>query len=210
MRRFLHILLVAVGLSGFLAGTAAAARMDLSQQDLADLTRAEDYLNAIKSIKARFLQVAPDGALSQGNLYINRPGRLRFDYDPPKPVLVVSDGGWVVFYDQEVNQTSRLPLQSTPLFELVRSEIKLRDSVGVKKVERGPGTLRVTLFDPDREEQGSITLVFEDQPFVLKQWLVRDAQGLETRVTMTDMQVNVRLDPDLFTLFSPNYDDFDQ
>lgn len=201
LHRILLVLGIVVGLAA--AGPVAA----LTPQDRDDLGRIEDYLNGIKSLKARFVQVAPDGGLSEGDLYLNRPGRLRFEYDPPVPMLVVSDGSWVVFYDREVEQTSRAPLQSTPLFALVRSEIKLRKSKSVKSVERGPGSLRVTLHDPDRADQGSITVVFADQPLGLRQWLVHDAQGQVTTIAMSEMQLNPRLDPGLFTLFSPDYDD---
>lgn len=203
MQRLHRILCLAAIAIGLAAGPAAA----LTPQDRDDLGRIEEYLNGIKTLKARFIQVAPDGGISEGDLYLNRPGRLRFEYDPPVPMLVVSDGSWVVFYDREVEQTSRAPLQSTPLFALVRSEIKLRQSKSVKAVERAPGSLSVTLYDPDRADQGSITVVFTDRPLGLRQWRVHDAQGQVTTIAMTEMQFNLRLDAELFTLFSPDYGD---
>ncbi len=205
MRRPLHHILLLLGIAAGLA--VAGPAVALTPQDRDDLGRIEDYLNGIKSLKARFIQVAPDGGRSQGDLYLNRPGRLRFEYDPPVPMLVVSDGSWVVFYDREVEQTSRAPLQSTPLFALVRREIKLRKSKSVKNVGRGPGSLSVTLYDPDHADRGSITVVFADRPLGLRQWRVHDAQGQVTTIAMSDMQFNLRLDPGLFTLFSPDYDD---
>ncbi len=182
---------------------AAPAKAELTEQDRADLARVETYLNSIQTLKARFLQVAPDGGLSHGDLYLRRPGRMRFEYDPPVPILVVADGIWVVFVDKEINQVQRLPLGSTPLSALVEGEIELQDSVAVDAVERSPGLLRVTLHDPDNPEEGALILVFTDEPLGLRQWQVRDAQGQETTIAVSEMQFNLNLDPALFVFFEP-------
>ncbi len=181
----------------------APAAAPLSEQDLADVARVEAYLNSIQTLKARFLQVGPDGGLSEGNFYLRRPGRLRFEYDPPIPVLMVADGTWVVFYDSEIEQVTRVPLNSTPLAVLVRDPIRLQGSVTVTRVERATGTLRLTLLDSDEPDEGSITLVFSDRPLALRQWLVRDPQGLETTIAMSKVQYNLILDPALFVFFEP-------
>ena len=193
------LLLIAVVLG---TGPAAAAAA-LSDLDLADIARAEAYLNSIQTMKARFIQVGPQGGLSEGNFYLRRPGRLRFEYDPPIPVLVVADGTWVVFYDSEINQVTRLPLGSTPLAVLLRDEIRLRGSVTVTEVERATGTLRITVIDTEAPDQGTITLVFSDRPLALRQWLIRDPQGLETSIAMSRAQFNLILEPTLFVFFEP-------
>ena len=197
----LRSILVALTLGVGIGQAPAAA--PLSEQDLADVARVEAYLNSIQTLKARFLQVGPDGGLSEGNFYLRRPGRLRFEYDPPIPVLMVADGTWVVFYDSEIEQVTRVPLNSTPLAVLVRDQIRLQGSVTVTRVERATGTLRLTLLDSDAPDQGSITLVFSDRPLALRQWLVRDPQGLETTIAMSKAQYNLILDPALFVFFEP-------
>ncbi|HUN52422.1 MAG TPA: outer membrane lipoprotein carrier protein LolA, partial [Candidatus Sulfotelmatobacter sp.] len=146
-RRALLALMLAVGAGLLLAPGAHAA---ISAQDQADLTRVENYLNGIKSLDAKFVQIAPDGSLSDGRLYLLRPGRIRFEYAPPSPILVVADGTWIVFHDNELKQTTRVPLGSTPLSILMRDKVTLDGAVTVKKVERAPGSLRVTLFDTDK------------------------------------------------------------
>ena len=129
--------------------------------------------------------------------------RLRFEYDPPIPVLVVADGTWVVFHDSEINQVTRLPLGSTPLAVLLRDEIRLRGSVTVTEVARATGTLRITVIDSDATDQGSITLVFSDRPLALRQWLIRDPQGQETSIALSEIRYNMILKPELFVFFEP-------
>ncbi len=201
MRAALRPLLLLIAVVLGTGPTAAAAA--LSDLDLADIARAEAYLNSIQTMKARFIQVGPEGGLSEGNFYLRRPGRLRFEYDPPIPVLVVADGTWVVFYDSEINQVTRLPLGSTPLAVLLRDEIRLRGSVTVTEVERATGTLRITVLDTDAPDQGTITLVFSDRPLALRQWLVRDPQGLDTSIALSQTQYNLILKPELFVFFEP-------
>ncbi len=206
MRAALRPLLLLIAL---VLGTGpAAAAAALSDLDLADIARAEAYLNSIQTMKARFIQIGPQGGLSEGNFYLRRPGRLRFEYDPPIPVLVVADGTWVVFYDSEINQVTRLPLGSTPLAVLLREEIRLRGSVTVTEVERATGTLRITVIDTEAPDQGTITLVFSDRPLALRQWLVRDPQGLETSIAMSQIQFNLILEPNLFAFFEPIDEDY--
>lgn len=183
--------------SAFISATPAVDAA-ISVQDKADLTRVESYLNGIKSLDAKFVQIAPDGSLSDGKLYLLRPGRIRFEYAPPSPILVVADGTWIVFHDDELKQTTRVPLDSTPLSILMRDKVALEGAVTVKRVERAPGSLRVTLYDTDKPKEGQLTLVFSDQPLVLKQWVVQDAQGQSTTVALDKMETNVDFKQSLF------------
>src|SRR5450759_5655024 len=87
---------------------AAEPRFVPTERDRADLSRIETYLNALRALKARFLQVAPDGAVSGGVVWLERPGRMRFQYDPPSPILLVAGHGVVLFHDRQLNQTSNV------------------------------------------------------------------------------------------------------
>lgn len=200
MKRFLLALVLA------LAAVPAAAQQ-LSDRDRADVARIEAYLNTITSLRGRFLQVAPDGAVSEGKVWLRRPGRLRFEYDPPVPVLVVADGLFVVMHDKELGQVNRIPLGTTPLSVLLRDEIKLAGGVAVKGVERQPGTLRVTVFDTDRPREGELTLVFSDMPLALRQWVVTDARGLSTSVSLANVEFNLPLEGRLFVFTDPAPDE---
>ncbi len=199
------------GLAFAMVGGAPARGVEagLSAEDEADLARVEVYLNGIRTLAGRFVQIAPNGAVSGGRIYLRRPGRLRFEYEPPTPILIVADGIWLVFYDSELGQVTRLPLSATPLGILVEDQIRLRGRTAVRRVDRQPGSLRITLFDPERPDQGTLTLVLGDRPLVLRSWVVTDAQGLETAVALLNVKANVKLDPKLFVFIEPQSSDDD-
>ena len=192
----------ALAAAGWLALAAPAAGADADPASdpaaEADLARIVDFLNGIRSLKARFVQVAPDGGVSEGEMFMRRPGRLRFAYDPPMPLLMVADGLWLVLWDKELDQIDRVPLASTPLGFLVRDEVSFGDPIVVRRLERQPGLLSLTVFDRRREDEGELTLVFTEAPLSLRQWLVTDAQRLQTRVSLFGVETNIPLDGRLF------------
>ena len=123
-------LLPAAGLLlGAGAASAADAPMQLSDEDRADLKRVAGYLDGIHSMSSRFQQVAQGGALSFGKIYIRRPGLLRVEYEPPVPVLLVSDGTWVDYYDSQLDQLTQIPLDQTPIWFLVQQWAARRPSL---------------------------------------------------------------------------------
>jgi outer membrane lipoprotein-sorting protein len=169
-----------------------------SAQDHADIARIEAYLNSIRSMKARFVQTAPDGGISQGVAILQRPGRMRFQYDPPSPFLLVANYGILVFHDSQLNQTSNIPLSRTPLGILLADHASLSGDVGVTRFVRLPGQLQVTVVRTANPGEGSLTLVFADNPLTLRSWTVVDQQGKQTRVTLTNMEVGATVDAKLF------------
>jgi outer membrane lipoprotein-sorting protein len=168
--------------------------------DAADIRRVEQSLNSFETLQTRFTQIASNGQVSEGELYIRRPGRMRLAYKPPVPLLVIADGTWLVVYDVETKHADRYPLASTAMRVLVQRDVKLGDRLAVKMIERGNGILRATVFDRERPADGQITLVFEDlaNRLVLRQWEVLDAQNLLTRVMLGEPKVNIALDAKLF------------
>ena len=199
----------------FLAGALAAllapalpaftqmAGAQMSGADARDLARLSNYLNGVKTLEGTFVQIGHDGELSEGLFYLRRPGRIRFEYKPPNPALVVADGTWVGVYDTRLNTLDRIPLKSTPLHLLLRKKVDLRKEDAVQSIERAPGLMRVTAIDPDEPDQGSITMVFAENPLELRQWIVVDPQGLTTTVALSEMRSNVKLDPNLFFIEDP-------
>jgi len=174
-----------------------------STQDRTDLGRVEAYLNALHTLKARFLQVAPDGATAQGVAWLERPGRMRFQYDKPSPLLLVAGHDLLVYYDRELKQTTNIPLDSTPLGLLLRDNLTLAGDVTVTGLARVPGQLQVTLVRTKSPGDGSLTLVFADQPLALRQWTVVDGQKQETTVSLFDVQFGGTFDPAMFTFIDP-------
>jgi outer membrane lipoprotein-sorting protein len=170
----------------------------LTDQDHADLGRIETYLNGLRTATATFLQVADNGGVARGRMYLSRPGKMRFEYEPPTPVLMVSTGGSLVYYDSLLKQTSYLPIDSTPLGLLLRDTIKFGSEVTITRFERGLGTIRISLVETKSADQGSLILTFADRPLALKQWTVIDQQRKATTVTLMELQADVKLDPKLF------------
>jgi outer membrane lipoprotein-sorting protein len=181
----------------------APVAQPLSARDRADVARIEAYMNGLRSLKARFLQVAPDGAITQGTAWLERPGRMRFQYDPPTPLLLVAGHGLVVFNDRQLNQTSNIPLSSTPLSLLLSDNLKLSGDVTITNISRQPGQVAVTLVRTASPGDGSITLVFAENPFALRQWSVTDAQRQETRVSLFNVELGGHFDEDLFRFIDP-------
>ncbi len=177
----------------------------LSPQDQADISRVEAYLNSIRTLKARFQQVAGNGQVSGGQAWLQRPGRMRFQYDPPAPFLLVAGNGLLVFHDSQLGQTSNIPLGRTPLGLLLQDNVKLSGAVTVMQLVRYPGQLQITVYRTASPGDGNLTLVFADNPLALRSWIVVDAQRRETRVSLYDVTLGGSFDQSLFTFIDPRF-----
>jgi outer membrane lipoprotein-sorting protein len=175
----------------------------LSAHDRADVQRVEQYLNGIHSLAAHFQQFAQDGGTAGGRVYVARPGRMRFEYEAPSPILLLADGTWVVYIDNQLKQVSYLPIGSTPAWFLLRDNISLADGVTITKFERGPGVIRISLVENKSPENGQLTLTFADKPLELRQWTIVDQQGKSTTVVLNDTRFGVPVDPKAFTFVDP-------
>ncbi len=173
---------------------AASRAAALSPEDSANVERALGYLNTISTLRARFVQVSSNGTYAEGQVLVQRPGRMRFDYDPPVPALLIANGRTLLFYDRELKEASFLPLAETPLWFLIREQVQLSDDMRVEKVAQARGTLRVTLRNAANPDIGAVTLVFEDRPLSLRQWQMVDAQGVVTEVSLVDPHYEAEFD----------------
>ncbi len=198
------VMAVLVTLSGTVNAGAATGLAALSPDDTAAVHRAVRYLNDLSTLRARFVQISSNGAYAEGEMIVERPGRLRFDYDPPNPVLLIADGLNLLFYDRELKQASFLPLWETPLWFLIREKVQLSDDVQVTAVERGQGVLKLTLRNKESVDAGSMTLIFGDAPLSLRKWELVDAQGISTQVSLINPEFGVPVDPAAF-----DYDDLE-
>jgi outer membrane lipoprotein-sorting protein len=185
------------------AQRAAPAVFQPAAQDRADLARIEANLNSLRTLKAHFLQVAPDGGISEGTAWLERPGRMRFQYNPPAPFLLVAASGLLVFHDSQLNQTSNVFLSQTPLGILLADKVMLSGDVTVTGMERQPGQIQVSLVRTASPSDGTLTLIFADNPLTLRQWTVLDAQRKETRVTLYNVELGGSFDPALFNVATP-------
>ena len=182
-----------------LVWTSAAPAYALNDAESAAVEKAESYLNGIKTLQARFLQVNPDGGTLEGDVFIARPGKMRLVYDPPTPMLMVADGVFLIYVDTEMNEVSHIDLDETPAGILLKEHLSFTDSdVRLEDVRLGAGTVEVTTSMANDLAAGTLTLVFSDAPFELRQWRVVDAQNQEVTVTLFDAKRDVKLDSSLF------------
>jgi outer membrane lipoprotein-sorting protein len=172
----------------------------------AAIARADAWFAALDTMQARFVQFAPDGTETSGDLALDRPGRVRFDYDDPRPILMVADGATVALADFQLETIDRVPLSATPLRYVLGAD-PLAASEAVDQVNRADGRIYITLIDPEGETDGRLTLIFHDpepdagaQTMVLEGWYVVDAMGGLTEIRLLDAALNQRLDPRLFIL----------
>lgn len=163
-----------------------------------EIARIEDWLNGLESLTARFVQFAPDGGRASGDLLFERPDKMRLDYDPPSPILIVANGFELVYVDRKLEQTSHILTSSTPLGFLLEDQISFTGDVTVTDFARRDGQILVTVIETEEPEQGSITLYFDEDPLQLRRWAVTDAQGLTTHIVLEQVRLDVPIDDDAF------------
>jgi outer membrane lipoprotein-sorting protein len=175
----------------------------LTPEDRALVDRAAAYLQGLVEAKGRFVQTDPRGAVSQGDLYLKRPGKARFAYDPPAGLLVVSDGGNVSVQNSRLKTFDSYPLMATPLSLLLARQIRLDRGVVISRVSRLSDGFTLTARDGKKQAEGQITLAFSDSPMQLIGWTVTDAQGQSTHVRLTELRPVSGLASSLFVLKDP-------
>lgn len=180
------------------AGSAETAN-NAELTDEESLAQASAYLASLENMQGDFLQVGPDGSVTEGKFYLRRPGRIRFEYNPPENLLVVADGTWVAVKDS-AGPAQRYPIASTPLSLFLARDVDLSQNARVLGVANQPGALLVTIADRTGEAPGQITLIFDQPRMQLRQWVVTDAQGLQTTVALRNVETGVRADNSLFVL----------
>lgn len=166
----------------------------------AALARANTALNGIQRLQGRFVQSAPDGSRAGGAFYLQRPGKLRFEYDPPATLLIVSDGSVVAMRDTELRTTERTPLRSTPLNLILGQTINLERDARITRVAQSGQWTMITARDRSGQTDGQITLHFYGPTAELRSWDVLDATGARTRITLSELTQPASLDRRLFRL----------
>ncbi len=161
-------------------------------------------INKISTLEGRFLQIAPNGSVDEGAFYMRRPGRLRFEYDDPNPNLIVADGTWVILENRDLKTVDRYPLRATPLKLLLKKQVDLAKDAMIVAVEQHPEALVITIRDDKDDAQGELSMVFSQPDFTLMQWVITDAQGLQTTVALRDIKQGTKINPALFVVRDTN------
>lgn len=192
------LFLLAFGGAGQIAPRAPHPSYDSSEQG--ELDRISDRLNAIHTLKSGFLQIGPRGQVEQGDLYLEKPGKVRFSYDPPSPVLIVATGGTVYVKNAKLNTVEHYDVKDTPLPLLLTEKIDLKTNPAVMGVEKQGDTLVVAARTSRNRNRANVHLFFDAPSLELRQWTVLDNQGGTTTVALQQTRPGVPLDPSLFAV----------
>jgi outer membrane lipoprotein-sorting protein len=197
------VLIVTAGLAAVPVGAEPAPQpVPLTTQDRADLQRIAAYLGGITTMYARFYQYSANGGTASGQVWMERPGRMRFEYNPPSPILLLADRFYVYYIDKQLAEMQKIGLKSTPAWLLLRDPITFDDLI-VTRFTRTADLLQVMLVETAHPDSGSLTMSFSQRPFALRQWTIVDAQRRTTTVTLADQQFGMALDPTLFVYQDP-------
>lgn len=194
--------LSAVLLFGAMPAQARVAAA-LNATDQATLTRVEDYLNSLRTIQSRFVQANPDGSYLEGTMYLQRPGKLRFEYDPPSPYLIVASGNWFMYVDRELGQPNYMPIEKTPAYFILRPNFEFGGDLRVTSLQQGENVLQVELEQTNEPDAGQVMLIFTESPLALRKWRVIDSQGGLTDTTLINPRYGVPLSERLFEYQPP-------
>ena len=190
MRTFFAVLSAAVL---FLVASLPAAA-----QQAIGVPQIEQYLNSMRSLKARFVQSNPNGSVVQGTLYVRRPGRMRFEYDAPSQLKIVADGYQVTMWDNATRDFGQWPIGWTAATFLVRDPFVLSGDLQVEKLERVNGLIEATMSQVKKPQEGKVIVRLSENPLLLRGWTIIDNRGNRVTVSLADMQTGVQLADSLF------------
>ena len=169
-----------------------------------DIGKAEAYLQNLSTARARFVQTAHGGKQYVGTFYLDRPGKLRFEYDPPVEDFIVADGIFIYFYDAELQEQTNAPIAATLANFFLRDDLELGDDLEVTKVWREDEELNLTVIQEGEPEDGSLTLAFKENPLTLSSWSVVDPQGYTTKVELFYLKTGITHPSGLFIYNGPD------
>jgi outer membrane lipoprotein-sorting protein len=195
MRRMRSLFAVLAALAALVFATGAEAQAP----------EVENYINSIRTLQARFVQSNPNGSVVQGTLYISRPGRLRFQYDPPSQLKIVADGTQVTLWDPANKDFGQWPIGWTAASFLVKNPLKLSGDITVEAQQRTPeGLLALTLVQTRKPQEGKIIVRLSENPMQLRGWTIIDNRGNKVDVTLTGLQTGMQLADSLFKYDGPD------
>lgn len=204
---------LALGLAAALPLTLGGAgqapprrRIYFTAEERAVLAQIDAYFNGLKAMRSSFVQFGPQGQVDHGTLWLKRPGRARFEYQPPNPVLIVANGESVAVANRQLKTVDTYPLSATPLDMLLNGTMELRQTSAVLAVVMEPGMVTVRARTGNNRNTPNLDIVFARPQIELRQWRVTDAQGGDTTVVLNGLAKVADLPDDLFVL--PKKSDF--
>lgn len=174
-----------------------------SPEQMAVIQKVDTYFNDMKNLEGSFLQTDADEKRKKGKFFIERPGKLRFDYSLPSKQKIISDGKYLALEDHDLNTTDRYPIDSTPFRLLLAKDVNLLRDARIISLDQGPDVVVLTVEDKQSDTGGQIRLFFDWPELKLREWIITDPQGLNTRIQVADVELNKAVDPKVFK-FSPD------
>jgi outer membrane lipoprotein-sorting protein len=179
-------------------GRAPENTLDSKQTEA--VKKVSTYFNDLVNMRGTFVQTDPDKKKLRGRFYVKRPGKFRFDYGAPSKKIMISTGRMLYIKDPDVQNPDSIELDNTPFRVLLKKDVDLLRDARITEVQEADDLLVVTLLDKAPDAPGKIQLFFlKKAGFELKEWVVTDAQGLETRVELSDINKTDEIDPNMFT-----------
>ena len=200
----MRILLAVLLLSLTPVLVAAPASAQNVAQGQASTAEVERYINAIRTLKARFVQSNPNGSVVQGTLYVRRPGRMRFEYDAPSQLKIVADGYQVTMWDPTTKDFGQWPIGWTAASFLVKEPLSLTGDLQIDKTERSDGMLHLTMSQPKKPQEGRVIVRLSENPMTLRGWTIIDNRGNQVNVSLQDVQAGGQLADSLFKFDGPD------
>lgn len=185
-----------------LATPASAAKpIALSAEQAATVQSISDYINSFKNLQGEFTQISPKGNTSRGVFFISKPGKMRFEYAPPNPFLLVADGRWLTIKNRAKEKGDQFPLSQTPLKLVLGNKVDLLRDTDILQFEEAEGVATVML-EPKKSTLGGgqLILIFDQQKQELQQWVIVDGKGRRTTVSLENIVAGVEPDPKLFVV----------
>ena len=180
---------------------SAAKPIEVTQEQAASINAISDYINSFKTIQGEFTQISPKGNLSRGVFYIAKPGKMRFEYAPPNPFLIVADGTWLTVKNTKKEKGDQFPLSQTPLRLVLGDKVDILGDTNILDFEERDGLTSVTLEDKESTlGNGKLTLVYDQTRKALQQWIVTDGKGRRTTVTLENVVAGIETDPKMFVV----------
>lgn len=194
--------MIGLGLAALAVPPAEAAkRMKLTSKQASSVGAISEYMNSFKTIQGEFTQISPRGNLSRGVFYIAKPGKMRFEYAPPNPYLIVADGTWLTVKNTVKEKGDQFPLSQTPLRLVLSDRVDLLKDTDIIDFSERDGVATVTIEDKKNTlGSGQLILVFDKTRKMLQQWVVIDGNGRRTTVSLENVVAGVKPDPKLFVV----------
>ena len=172
----------------------------LSPDQQAAVEEVNTYFNSFRTLRGQFTQLGATGNVTSGVVLISKPGKMRFEYAPPNPFVVVSDGRWVAVVNRSKKVADQYPLATTPLRLLLGEQMDLLRDAYIKAADIQDGLITLRLQDKDQMVPGELVLIYDSNNYALRQWIVVDGDGRRTTISLEGLEADQPADPKLFVV----------